>query len=481
MKSTKVVCTIGPSSQNENRVRELADAGMNIARMNFSHGTHEYHDKTLKILARVRETLENPLGILLDLQGPKVRTGKLVKETVVLKKGDTIELTTLDVVGDWNILSVNYDRLPREVKGGERILLDDGSIELEVIDASEESIFCRILNGGTIRSYRGVNLPDTSLGIPSLTEKDREDLAFGLEREVDFFALSFVRRAADIGELREIMDKRGRVLPIVAKIEKPEAIRNIDEIIDAADAIMVARGDLGAETSPQDVPIFQKMIIGKCNRAGKPVITATQMLESMVGNPHPTRAEAADVANAIYDGTDAVMLSGETAIGQYPVQAARIMAEIANRVEGNRDTGTESLGRVRPQPTPGEMSVAEIMSLSATTIADLLDIRCIIGFTLTGRTAALTSKYRPRVPIIAMSPHEEVLRRLTVFWGVHGVVIDHVSSTEDLLDRAEEILVGKGLCSEGDQVLFIGGVPVLAGVQTNMLKVHRLKLGERNI
>jgi pyruvate kinase len=335
------------------------------------------------------------------------------------------------------------------------------------------------VNGGTIRSYRGVNLPDTAIGISALTEKDREDLAFGLDRPVDFFALSFVRRATDIEELREIMDKRGRVLPIIAKVEKPEAIRNIDEIIDTSDGVMVARGDLGAETSPQDVPVFQKMIISKCNRAGKPVITATQMLESMITKPRPTRAEAADVANAIYDGTDAVMLSGETAVGQYPVQAVRVMSDIALRVEENMN---DVNGRIAPTgQLSGETSVAETMSLSATRIADNLDITYIIAFTLTGRTAALTSKYRPRVPIIAMSPNEDVLRKLTVCFGVHGVVIDHVSSTEDLLDRAEETLIGKKLCEEGGQVLFIGGVPVLAGVQTNMLKVHRVKLGERNI
>jgi pyruvate kinase len=481
MKLTKIIATIGPQSHDDETISSMIASGMNVVRMNFSHGSYDFHLKTIETTRRVSRKMDVPIGILMDLQGPKLRTGALKKELVTLHRGDLIELTTEDIVGDWKKLSIEYARLPKEVKKGERILLDDGNIELRVEEVFAHGLRCRILNGGTIRSHRGVNFPESKISVSSITAKDRKDLAFGIEHGVDFVALSFVRSPKDITQLRALMRKAGRELPIVAKIEKPEAVENIDEIIVEADGIMVARGDLGAETSPQEVPILQKLIIGKCNVAGKPVITATQMLESMIKNPRPTRAEAADVANAIFDGTDCVMLSGETAVGDYPLQAVQVMDSIARRTEQEILRRKEQDEYVEPKRFPEKGNVFDNVSYHATRLADSLNVKFIVSFTLSGRTAALVSRYRPSVPIIAMSPSEEVLRRLSPLWGVYGMLIENVNTTEELFDRAEELLIESGICSEGDMVLMVGGVPVLANSPTNMIKVHRLKLGERNI
>jgi len=481
MKLTKIIATVGPQSHDEGTLSSMVACGMNVVRMNFSHGSYDFHRETVEMMRRVSKKMDVPIGILMDLQGPKIRTGSLRKETVTLHTGDMLELTTENIEGDWKKLSVNYDKIPKEVKEGERILLDDGAIELRVEKITNKGVICRILNGGTISSHRGVNLPDSRISVSALTDKDRKDLVFGIEQGVDFVALSFVRRAKDIVQLRDLMKKAGHELPVIAKIEKPEAVENIDEIIAESNGIMVARGDLGAETSPQEVPILQKLIIGKCNVAGKPVITATQMLESMIRNPRPTRAEAADVANAIFDGTDCVMLSGETAVGDYPLQAVQVMDNIARRTEDEIFRRKEQREYVEPKRIPEKDNVSDNVSYHATRLADLMHVKSIISFTLSGRTAALVSKYRPSAPIIAMSPSEEVLRRLSLLWGVHAMLIENVSSTEELFDRAEERLVKSGICKEGDMVLMVGGVPVLAHSPTNMIKVHRLKLGEKNI
>ena len=479
MKSTKIVCTIGPSSHDENTIAEMIKKGMNIARMNLSHGSYQFHSKTVEMTRNASEMLHEYTGILLDLQGPKIRTGKLKKETVVLNRGDKITLTTEETLGDWKRLSINYSLLPEEAEIGERIFLDDGNIELTVVDIHEKSIVCSIVNGGVIRSFRGINLPDTKISAPALTEKDIKDLDFGLKMKVDYIALSFVRRPEDIIDLKERISKKRKDIPVVSKIEKPEAIDNIDEIIKVSDAIMIARGDLGAETSPQDVPILQKMIIKKCNIAGKPVITATQMLESMISHPRPTRAEASDVANAIFDETDAVMLSGETAIGEYPVESVKVMADIAKRTEKEMNK-VKAFGRDQNKFPQGK-SVADSVCFSAYKITELLKPKLIVSFTMSGRTAVLMSKYRPPVPVIAMSPREEVLRRLSLYWGIRGVNIGMVQSTEELFDTAEEIIIENKLCKEDETVLFIGGVPVLAGEEANMMKVHKVNLQNKNI
>jgi pyruvate kinase len=480
LKSTKIVCTIGPKSQDEGTLAGMMDAGMDIVRMNLSHGSHDFHEKTVKTVRKVAKESGTHIGILLDLQGPKIRTRRLIKEPLILKKGHEIVLSIEDVPGDWEVLSVNYNKLPAEVQIGQTILLDDGNVKLEVTNKDEKRVTCRVAEGGVIRSYRGINLPDTKISAPSLTRKDIDDLDFGLKNGVDFIALSFVRVKDDITSLKEMIKNRGEDTPVIAKIEKPEAIENIDDIIECADGIMVARGDLGAETSPQDVPVLQKMIIRKCNLKGKPVITATQMLESMISHPRPTRAEASDVANAIFDGTDCVMLSEETAIGEYPVKTVKVMADIARRAEGEMiSDGLYHSSQSIAQPLEGELH--EAVSYHACKITDLVHPKFIIAFTLSGKTASLLSKYRPSVPIIAMSPNENILRRLSLFCGVYGVYIGMVKSTERLLDQAERITVRMNLCREGDTVVYVGGVPVMSGAATNMLKVHTVRIGVRNL
>ena len=486
MKSTKIICTIGPSSQDRKVLARMIENGMDVARMNMSHGDYEFHRKTIKLVRELSEEYNRHIGVLIDLQGPKIRTGKLKKETVVLNEGDTLTLTIDDVPGDWNILSVNYRGLVNEAKPGDRILLDDGNIELKVLKVREREVVCRIINGGIIRSYRGVNLPDTSLGIPSITEKDMRDLEFGIAEGVDFVALSFVRKAQDVERLKELINGMGSDTPVITKIEKPEAVKNFDEIIMVTDGIMVARGDLGAETSPQEVPILQKMIIEKCNIAGKPVITATQMLESMIHHPRPTRAEASDVANAIFDGTDAVMLSGETAMGAYPVVTVKVMSEIIQRAEAEikrngNDILHRKVDRILAQLKRSTDIVPESICYSAMKITEIVPISYIVGFTLSGRTAHFLSKYRPPVPIIALSPNKRVLHRLSIYWGVRSEYIKEVSSTEELLNEAESILVNRGICKEGERVLLVSGVPVTTKEPTNMLKIHPVHIGIKNI
>ena len=479
MKHTKIICTIGPKSQDQDTIVKMAKAGMNVVRMNLSHGTYNFHAETINITRKVSVALGMHIGVLFDLQGPKIRIGKLKKETMILNKGERITLTVEEKMGDWQELSVNYSKLPQEAELGERIFLDDGNIELKVIGVGEKSIECKIVNGGVIRPYRGINLPDTSIGAPSLTEKDLRDLEFGLEEGVDYIALSFVRTPEDINDLRNRITRKEQHIPIIAKIEKPEAVKNLDEIIQVTDGVMIARGDLGAETSPQDVPILQKLIIEKCNLLGKPVVTATQMLESMINRPRPTRAEASDVANAIFDGTDAVMLSGETAVGEYPVTAVKVMARIAEKTEYEINK-VQSMFRKRSNCLQKD-SVADSVCFSACRMTDQLKPKYIVSFTISGRTATLMSKHRPSVPIIAMSPSDTVLRRLSIYRGIRGININMVDNTEELINSAEKILLDRGLCREEDMVIMVGGVPVLAGEPTNMLKVHKVKLGDKNI
>ncbi len=472
MKSTKIVCTIGPGSQEESILLKLAEAGMDVARMNMSHGTYEFHKTTIENVRKVSKAKGKYIGILLDLQGPKIRTGKQSKDIIELKKGDNLKLTTEDITGNWEMLSINYKPLPDEAKPGEKILLDDGNIELKIKSIENRIINCTIINGGMIRSFRGINLPDTPLSTPALTEKDIEDLQFGLENNVDFIALSFVRQAEDIIGLRKRIEDYGKKGFIISKIEKPEAIENIDSIIEESDGIMVARGDLGAETSAQDVPILQKQIISKCNIAHKPVITATQMLESMITKPKPTRAEANDVANAIFDGTDAVMLSGETAMGEYPVEAVTVMSNIAERTEReiNYSELTEKIYRKSGKPDNREDAVC----YSACTLCNTINPKYMVGFSLSGSTIKTLSKYRPSKPILAMSPNNNVLRLLSVYSGVYGIHVDMVESSDRLFDITDSILEEKGFCSQGDKIVAVSSMPLSGSSRTNMIKVHTI-------
>lgn len=470
MKSTKIVCTIGPASQDEKVMQRLAEAGMDIARLNMSHGTYDFHKTTIKNIRKISKTTGKFIGILLDLQGPKIRTGKQNKDVIELKKGSELKLTTEDIVGNWEMLSINYKPLPDEAAPGEKILLDDGNIELRIKSIDNRIITCEVMNGGMIRSFRGINLPDTPLSTPAITEKDLKDLDFGLENDVDFIALSFVRQAKDIIDLREKIEAKGKKAFIISKIEKPEAITNIDRIIEESDGIMVARGDLGAETSAQEVPILQKQIIRKCNIAHKPVITATQMMESMISKPKPTRAEANDVANAIFDGTDAVMLSGETAMGEYPVETVTVMTNIAERTEKEIDYNelTEKLYNLSGDPG----DTADAVCYSACTLCNTINPEYMVGFSKSGRTIEDLSRYRPSKPILGMSPDEEVLRRLSIFRGVYGIHIDMADSSDELFVHADEILKNKGFCSPGDKVIAVSSMPLTGQNRTNMIKIH---------
>ncbi len=470
MKSTKIVCTIGPASQDEEVMLKLAEAGMDIVRLNMSHGDYDFHSKTINNIRSVSRKTGKYIGILLDLQGPKIRTGRQSKDVIELRRGETIKLTTEDIVGNWKMLSVNYKPLPDEAKVGEKILLDDGNIELEVTEIKDRIITCRILNGGSIRAFRGINLPDTAISTPSLTEKDIKDLHFGLENDVDFIALSFVRKADDIIDLKKRIRDAGKDVFVISKIEKPEAITNIDAIIEETDGVMVARGDLGAETSPQDVPILQKRIIRKCNYKNKPVITATQMLESMITKPRPTRAEANDVANAIFDGTDAVMLSGETAMGEYPVESVTIMANIAKRTE--KEVDYETLSEKIYNHREESRTDADAVCYTGARLCSAVNVKFIAGFSISGKTIQMLSNYRPADPILGISPSERLLRRCSILWGVHSVKIDHVESTDALLKHTNSILIKHGLCSAGDKIITVSGTPLHRGVHTNMVKVH---------
>lgn len=470
MKSIKIVCTIGPGSQDEIIMQKLVEAGMDIARMNMSHGSYDFHRTTIDNVRKVSKITGKFIGILLDLQGPKIRTGKQNKETIELKKGADLKLTTEDIIGNWEMLSINYKPLPEEAKPGEKILLDDGNIELKIKSIDNRIITCEVMNGGVIRSFRGINLPDTPLSTPALTEKDLKDLDFATENNVDFIALSFVRQAEDIIDLRKKINAKGKNIFIISKIEKPEAIRNIDRIIEESDGIMVARGDLGAETSAQDVPILQKQIIRKCNIAHKPVITATQMMESMITKPKPTRAEANDVANAIFDGTDAVMLSGETAMGEYPVETVTVMTNIAERTEKeiNYNELTEKLYNLSGKPG----DTADAVCYSACTLCNTITPKYMIGFSKSGRTIEDLSRYRPSKPILGMSPDESVLRRLSIFRGVYGIKIDMADSSDALFDNADKILTSQGLCLPGEKVVAVSSMPLTGLNRTNMIKIH---------
>ncbi len=470
-KRTKIVATVGPASRHPDVMRSLFLSGANVLRLNFSHGTPAEHAEVIATARKISDELGIHTAILQDLPGPKVRTGKLGGdvEFVRLERGKPFVLTTEDVPGDTERVSVQYKALPNDVTVGKRIYLQDGQITLRITGKSKTEIQTTVEFGGDLRSTQGINYPDGSLNITSVTERDFEYLAFGLEHGVDYVAVSFVRNADDIKRVKAFMSERGRNVPVLAKIEKHEALDDLDNIIAAADGIMVARGDLGIEIPLEKVPLVQKSLIAKCNRASKPVVTATQMLESMTFNSKPTRAEVTDVANAILDGTDAVMLSGETARGAYPTEAVRTMAEIAREVEQSyphamlRD---RRLAGVKP-------TVATSIAEAATRASDELDIPYIVTGTTTGNTAHHIAAFRPRARIVALTPHAEVARRLALVWGTESLMIDRYASIDVLLYMTEQKMAEAGLVRSGDRIAFTTGMPVGAG-GTNLLKVHEI-------
>ncbi len=470
MRRTKIVCTIGPASEDAVILKELVNVGMNVARLNFSHGSHEEHARNISKIREISTDLNTPIGILLDLSGPKLRVGEIAGGSVTLKSGQDFILTTSSLRGDENEASVNFLELPSDASPGDTILLNEGLIELKVKLIKESKVITEVISGGKLLSHKGINLPNVSTSVEAITEKDVEDLKFGLKHEVDWVAMSFVRSPDDIKKLRSLMHDFGKEVPIIAKIEKHEAAGRMDEIIDVADGIMVARGDLGVEMSPEEVPIIQKKAIGKAMRKGKPVITATQMLSSMIENLRPTRAEVSDVANAIFDGTDAVMLSGETAIGNYPVESVEMMARVIEKTEDYIDYAGE-LGNKRKW---AQKNVTDAIGFAACELARGLKAKVIITSTQSGNTARRVSKYRSAEQIAAVTPENEVARQLTVSWGVVPLHITPSRDTDEMIKKAVDKVVEAGLVKKGDNVVITAGVIVNIPGTTNLIKVHKV-------
>jgi len=462
----KIVCTLGPATSADAIVRDLMRQGMDVARLNFSHGTHEEHARTIERVRRIAEKEGRGIGILQDLQGPKIRTGRFkYRRPIALRTGARVTITPRDLEGTASLISTSFSGLAKEVSPGDRILLADGIIELRVRAVKGQDVECEVVNGGLLGEHQGINLPGLALSVPSLTEKDRKDLEFGLKHGVDMVAVSFVRTAEDVIHIKRLIGARGNMPPVIAKLEKPQAIEHLDDILGVADAVMVARGDLGVEMSPEVVPIIQKEIIRRAAEWRKPVITATQMLESMVENPRPTRAEASDVANAIFDGTDAVMLSGETAAGKFPCEAVAFMARIVLEAEGHMATQLPQL-----QLHHG-LSIAETICESVAHAAHDLDMRAIAVFTETGTTARLISKYRPPAPIYAFAQDSGVANWLNVCWGVRPIRSPQAGSAEEMLAIAQRELLRIGVVAPGDVIGVVAGT-IMASGSTNLMRLH---------
>ncbi len=469
LKKTKIVATIGPATDNKETMEKMVKAGMNVVRLNFSHGDFAEHLNRVKLARSVSKKVGRPIGILQDLSGPKIRTGDFKDGIVALKKGQSFVITARKCAGDAGKVSVNYKNLPFEVKKGDIIMLNDGKNKLVVEKVSGSDIHCKVLVGGRIRGRRGVNIPGVYLNISALTAKDKRDIKFGIENDVDFMAISFVRTAKDILSLRSILKKAGADIHIIAKIETREAVDNIDEIIEAADGIMVARGDLAIEVSAERVPILQKMIIKKCNIVGKPVIIATQMLESMINNPVPTRAEVSDVANAVLDGADAVMLSEETTLGNHSVKAVELMNRVARYAEENFDYG----GAMRREISPAE-SVADSMSYSAANICRSVDAKAIIALTESGFTARMISRYKPKRSILALTPNRKTFGRLSLSFGCYPRLIKNFENLEEVVETAKKMAVEHKMAKRGDKIVIAAGIPFGVSGTTNLVLAQKV-------
>lgn len=466
-RKTKIVCTIGPASESPQIIEALIMAGMNVARLNFSHGTHEDHLRKIVGIRQIAERLKQPVAILQDLAGPKIRIGKMREGGVELRRGEEFLLTNRQVMGDEKGASMTYPSLPREVKTGDRILLADGTIELQVLGSDGQDIECRVVVGGILTSHKGINFPTGTILAAAFTEKDHEDLLFGIQKGVDLIGLSYVKEAGDIEAVKRFLKKESADIPVIAKIERKEALEKIDEILLASDGIMVARGDLGMETPLEKIPNVQKMLIRKANALGKPVITATQMLRSMVDHTQPTRAEVTDVVNAIYDGTDAVMLSEETADGRFPVDAVQMMAKIAQAAE--EEFPFEQFLR---RDVEGNTEIPQAISHVASFLAEKVEAVVIIVPTESGSTARWVSRLRPRQPILALSRHLSTVRSLNLCWGVQPILVQNWKNTDDMLERSKKIPKELGMASMGDRIVIIAGVPISIPGTTNLIKVE---------
>ncbi|MCX6716503.1 MAG: pyruvate kinase [Candidatus Taylorbacteria bacterium] len=465
-KKTKIVCTIGPATESEEMLTKLVDAGMNVMRLNFSHGDFAEHQNRVDNIRKVMKKTGKIVAVMQDLGGPKIRIGEFKDGMITLKEGQTFALTTDEILGDENRVFVNYPLLPKEVKVGGLVMLHDGTKKLEVTEIKGNDVICKVLVGGEIKGRRGVNLPGANLSISAITAKDREDLKFGIKNNVDYFALSFVRRPEDIKELREILKKENVDARIIAKIETPEALENIDAILELTDALMVARGDLAIEIPAEEVPLVQKMLITKAHAYGRPIIVATQMLESMIKTPVPTRAEVSDVANAVVDGTDAIMLSEETTLGKYPVEAVQMMTRIANRIE--REMASEGIINT----IEDYYNVSDVVSCGAVRIAQELGAEYIVTLSHTGRTPRFIARHRPVQQIITFTPDERVASRLMLLYGCYPVVVPIIKSLDKASSTVREMLLKENLASAGDKVVIVTGIPIGEVNETNALYVE---------
>ena len=469
MRKTKIVCTLGPATDNEEVLKQMIAEGMNVARCNFSHGTYEEHKKRMDMVKKLRKEADQPIAILLDTKGPEVRVKNFKEGKVTLEEGQLFTLTSEEVEGTKDIVSVTYNRLYEDLEVGMRVLIDDGLIEMKVEKVDKSNIVCRVINGGVVSNHKGVNVPDVDLSMPYISDKDREDILFGIEQDVDFIAASFVQKKEDILQLRKLLEKNGgEDIRIIAKIENAQGVANIDDIIEASDGIMVARGDMGVEIPYEEVPVIQKKIIKKVYRTGKQVITATQMLESMIKNPRPTRAETTDVANAVYDGTSAVMLSGETAAGAYPVEAVKTMVRIAERTEQDVDYQK----RFFQDEKNTEPDITDAICHATCTTALDLNAKAIVTVTKSGQSARMISRHRPKSDIISCATTEKVCRQLSLAWGVTPILIQEEKEVFHLFDKAIQAAEKMNLLHKGDLAVITSGVPIGISGTTNMMKVQ---------
>ena len=470
MRKTKIVCTLGPATDRDGVLRELLLAGMDVARFNFSHGSHEEHKGRLDALKALREELHLPVAAMLDTKGPEIRLKTFAKGSVQLRTGQEFTLTTEDIVGDESRCAITYGELPQDVKPGQTILLDDGLVRLTVLETTASTIRCRVENDGVMKDRKGVNVPNVRLSMPYMSQRDREDILFGIQQGFDYIAASFVRTAADVREIRRLLDEQNSNIQIIAKIENQEGVSNLADILAAADGVMVARGDMGVEIDFTEIPIIQKDMIAQCVAAGKPVITATQMLDSMIEHPRPTRAEITDVANAIYDGTSAIMLSGETAAGKYPVEAVRTMDAIAERTESDINYSK----RMRNMANQGRLSIAAATAHAACTTAMDIGADAILTVSKSGTTAKLVSRFRPGTTVVALLMEPQVQRQMALYWGVVPLTMPQASSTDELVEFAVQAAENAGIIHQGDLVVVTAGVPVGVSGTTNMIRVRQV-------
>jgi pyruvate kinase len=467
MRKAKIVCTIGPSSSSKSVMKSLTMAGMNIARLNFSHGSHETHQKAFETIRETARICDSPVAILQDLGGIKIRVGPLKGGSLLLKKGAVLKIVTEQIEGDDDTISVSYPHLVNDAAIGDRILLDDGFLQLAVAKKGKDHLLTTVVEGGVLKERKGVNLPGMDISASSLTKKDKEDLSFGVKMGVDYIAMSFVRSSKDVKEIKRWLKRNNAEIPVIAKIEKPQAVENIESILDVSDGLMIARGDLGVELSAEKVPLLQKALIEKANRGVKLVITATQMLESMTDHSRPTRAEAADVANAVLDGTDGLMLSAETALGEHPVEAVKMMSRIIQYTEVNRDKTTFV--------TPSVLTTHGAVVESACRAAEKVNAKALIAFTQSGSTALLASKFKPSVPIIAYTLREETLRKMSLFWGVTARLMRPLENTDEMVFEVEKALLKDGFAKNGDVIVIIASSPLSLRGKTNLMKIHRIE------